>query len=57
MAVCIIITSQLMGFYRQQVKIQHEGSADGDSFWREEVLVMMRKRERGKEGREEQEQR
>lgn len=40
LGVCIVVTTLLNGFYQRQSLIQHEGSADGESFWVEQVLVM-----------------
>lgn len=39
LGVCIIVTTLLDGFYERLSVIQHEGSADGKSFWVEQVLV------------------
>ncbi len=40
LGVCIMVTTLLNGFYQRQSLIQHEGSADGESFWVEQVLVL-----------------
>jgi hypothetical protein len=40
LGVCIVATTLLNGFYQRQSLIQHEGSADGESFWVEQVLVI-----------------
>jgi hypothetical protein len=40
MGACIIVTSMMMDYYQKRQTTQEEGSADGASFWSEQVMCL-----------------